>query len=826
MLQFRHYFKIATRNIRRNKVFSFINLFGLSVGIAASLMIILFIIDELSYDKFLPKNENIYLLGVKGNFGGNEFDTYNTPPPSGLAVQTDYPGIESYTRTHAPGDIMISHEKNGVIDHYYTETAILAADSNFLQLFQFPLLAGDATTCLNEPQSIVLTENMAAKYFGKAEAVGETVLFGNDKKPFKVTAVLKNIPKQSTLAFSAIVPMQTFSVVKYFDWSWVWLNVNTYVKVSDAIAGNEAAIKKIEGQFPEMVKRRAAQSFERIGMPMDKFFQEGGYWDFNLTAFNKIHLYSAGKETNIKTLGSIKNLYIFGIIAAFIIVLACVNFMNLSTAKSLKRAKEVGIRKVLGSKKGSLAMQFMFESFFFTLISVVIGVTLVSAFLPAFNTLSGKSFTAGQLLSTELIAGIVLMGVLIGILAGIYPALYLSSFNPITVLKGKLSKNGFGNILIRNGLVVFQFAISTSLIICTAIVYKQLKHNQQMDIGLDKENLIYISNSQRLGKQEETFRKELLNLPEVANATITTNIPAGGAFGDRYIPEPSDKEKNLSPDISLYSYLVDEEFIPTMDIKIKQGRNFSKEFNDSATVILNETAVRQAGWKNPIGQTISYPGGDYTKFTIIGVVKDFNVQSLHTPVVPFAIFHKSSKTYEEPFSYMAVRVKEGKTNAAIASLENKWKSFVPATPFDFGFLDQRLDKLYQSEQQSGKIFAVFSVLSIFIACLGLFGLATFSAEQRINEIGIRKVLGASVGNITGLLSKDFIRLVVIAFIIASPVAGYFMHEWLKDFAYRTNIEWWIFALAGIIAIAIAVFTVSFQAIKAAVANPVKSLRSE
>jgi putative ABC transport system permease protein len=796
------------------------------VGIAASLMIILFIIDELSFDKFLPKNKNIYLLGVKGNFGGNEFNTYNTPPPSGLAVQTDYPGIESYTRTFAPGDIMISHEKNGLVDHFYTESDIIAADSNFLQLFQFELLSGDAATCLNQPQSIVLTEDMAAKYFGKAGAVGETVLFGNDKTPYKVTAVLKNIPKQSTLAFSAIVPMQTFSVVKYFDWSWVWLNVNTYVKVNDAIAGNETAIKKLEAQFPEMVKRRAAQSFERIGMPMDEFFQKGGYWDFNLTPFNKIHLYSAGKETIIKTLGSIRNLYIFGIIAAFIIVLACVNFMNLSTAKSLKRAKEVGIRKVLGSKKGTLAMQFMFESFFFTLISVVIAVILVSAFLPAFNTLSGKAFTVGQLLSGELIAGIVLMGVLVGLLAGIYPALYLSSFNPITVLKGKLSKNGLGNILIRNGLVVFQFAISTSLIICTAVVYKQLKHNQQMDIGLDKENLLYISNSQRLGKQEETFRKELLNLPEVVNATITTNIPSGGAFGDRYIPEPSDKEKNVAPDISLYSYLVDEEFIPTMDIKIKQGRNFSKQFNDSATVILNEAAVRQAGWKNPIGQTITYPGGDYTKFTIIGVVKDFNIQSLHTPVVPFAIFHKSSKTYEEPFSYIAVRVKEGKTNAAIASLENKWKTFTPATPFDFGFLDQKLDKLYQSEQQSGKIFAVFSVLSIFIACLGLFGLATFSAEQRIKEIGIRKVLGASVGNITGLLSKDFIRLVAIAFVIASPVAGYFMHEWLKDFAYRTNIEWWIFAMAGIIAIAIAVFTVSFQAIKAAVANPVKSLRSE
>jgi len=821
----RNFITIAWRNLRKNKSFSLINLFGLSVGIAAFILIALYINDEWKYDKFLKEGNQIYQVNMDGNFGGQEMYVSNTPPPTGDALVTDFPGIESYTRVFQPGDVMISYEKNGKAEKYFTETKVLAVDTNFLDFFQFETNQGTAVTALMQPNTIVLTESMALKYFGSINVVGELLSFGATKESFKVSAVLKDIPSQSSMKFDFLVPISTYPVVKRFSWSWVWLNVNTYVKLNEALAGNKNEISKLESQFPAMIKRRAAKAFARIGIPLEEFYKNGGHWDLKLQAYNDVHLFSTGIEHTLLQTGSARNLYIFGVVALFIVLLACVNFMNLSTARSFNRAKETGVRKVMGSSTRNLILQFLTESVLFSMMATLVAALLVALFIPAFNQLASKELVFMDIFSGKI--GLLIVGIAIisGLLAGSYPAFYLSSFKPIQVLKGTIAKKG-GNYFVRNSLVVFQFTISVALIICTAVVVSQLNYMQGKDLGLDKDNVLIIANSQRLGTQEELFRQQMESTNSIASASISTNIPTTGAFGDRYVPEAGEEDKSLAKDISLFSYMTDEYFLPAMNIELKKGRNFSKSFSDSNSVILNETAARQIGWKEPIGKYLQYPGGDYTRFKVIAVVKDFTVQSFRELVIPFALFHKTSDSYSEPTSFMIVKIKGGQTKSAIATIENKWKAFAPGTPLDYNFLDARINKLYSSEQRMGRVFIVFAILSILVACLGLLGLSAFAAEQRTKEIGIRKVLGASVGGLVKLLSKDFLKLVVIASVIAFPIAWWAMTKWLEDFAYRVTIGWWIFLVAGILALLIALMTVSFQAIKAALMNPVKSLRSE
>ncbi len=821
----KNYLKTAWRNFQKNRGFSMINLFGLSVGMAAFMLIALYIIDELSYDRFLTDSDRIYQVNLSGNFGGQEINAGHTPPPVGETMQSEFPGIESYTRVFQPGDVTISCSENGQVDNVFTEPGLLAVDSNFLGIFQFELLYGQAGHALNEPHTIVLTETMARKYFGATDVVGRTLEFGNKKIPCKVSGVLRDIPAQSSLRFDFLVPMQTYEVVKYFNWSWVWVNVATYVKLSPALARNPAGIAKMEAQFPEMVKRHAAKAFARIGMPMDEFYKNGGYWDFSLQPYTRVHLHSAGIYSELLALGSIRNIYIFATVALFIVLLACVNFMNLATARSFSRAKETGIRKVMGSFRQGLIFQFLLESLLMSTVAVCIALLLVALVLPAFNQLAWKQLILPSIFGSNL--GWLVVGLTIGcgLFAGSYPAFYLSGFRPVHILKGN-SGNIKGNTYLRNGLVVFQFSVSIVLIICTAVVYKQLRYTQEMDMGLEKDNVLVIANTHKLEDREETLRQELEALTGVAGATITTSVPTGGAFGDRYLPESATGENLQANDIALYSFMTDESFIPVMDIKLIQGRNFSKEFSDSFSVILNETAAKQIGWKDPVGQYLQYPGGNYTRFKVVGVTKDFNIQSLHDPVIPFALFHHSSNSNRDPQSYIAVKIKAGNVNNTLSTIQSKWKAFAPGKPLDFNFLDERFNNLYRAEQQMGSIFVTFALLSIVVACLGLLGLSAFAAESRTREIGIRKVLGASVSGIVTLLSKDFVKLVFVAILIGSPIAWWAMNQWLQDFAYRIELQWWMFAAAGLAAMAIALLTVGWQAIRAAVANPVESLRTE
>lgn len=823
-----NYFKIAWRNIFRNKTNSIINIAGLSIGIACVILISLFVQDERKFDRFFTKADRTYQVNLDAVMGGDAAYVSNTPPAVGPALLRSFPEIETYTRFYVMGKEVISNDASAKEARHFTENKFLAVDSNFLQVFDYAIKEGNAATCFQQPHSIVLTETTAKKYFGNVNPVGKNLVLDEYREPFTVTAVLKDLPAQATIQFDLLIPTSACPPVKHFSWSWIWLQMNTYVVLRENVARDKASLLQLESKFPGMVKTQAASAFKRIGQPFDEFLKKGGKWDFHLMPLTDIHLGSGGISSPfLTTLGDIKYVYIFSAIALFIMVLACVNFMNLSTAQSARRAKEVGIRKVLGSEKKQLISQFLSEALLYSIISTLIALLLVALLLPVFNSIAEKNLTMESIFVSGTWIWIMLLTIVTGLLAGSYPAFYLTSFNPVNVLKGGLFTKGLSNLFIRNGLVVFQFTVSIALIICTVIVFQQLRYTQRMDLGLRKENVIVLPNAEKIEpNEEETLRQEIEKIPGVSYASISTSVPTQKVFGDFYVPETSNSKESGQKNIALSSFMVDESFIPALHLSVLQGRNFAKAFNDSASVILNETAAKQIGWKNALGKFISYPGNGNQRFQVIGVVKDFNVASIHNVVAPFALFNAASKTYRIGTSYILAKTDPANTQETIKHIEAKWKQFAPAIPFEYSFLDKNFESLYRADQKLGTIFGIFTCLSILVACLGLLGLSMYTAERRTKEIGIRKVLGASVKNLVALLSREFVKLVLIAVVLAFPLGWWAMNLWLRDFAYPVTIQWWVFIVAGTAAFIIALLTVGFQAIKSAMANPVKSLRTE
>jgi putative ABC transport system permease protein len=820
------YITIALRHLFRNKVSSFISIAGLAIGFACVMWIGLYIKTELAYDNFVQDADRIYRVNMDGKMGDSKFYAGYTPPPAGEALKNNFPEVESYARVYRPGNQLVRYN-NGVENKSFTESKVFAVDSNFLQVLTYPLLQGNAATCLLQPNSIVLSASTAKKYFGNTDAIGKLLMLDVAKTPLKVTGVIKDVSQTSSLQFDMLIPVQLCADVKYFNWSWVWLNMATYVKLKKAAAANPNVIKNMEAKFPAMIKVQAATAFNRIGQPYDEFIKKGGRWNLHLQPLPDVHLKSSEIISAVTDQGDIKNLYIFAAIGLFVMVLACVNFINLSTAQAAKRAKEIGVRKVMGSEKKQLVQQFLMEALFFSVISVIIALNIVVALLPFFNQLSGKAINVNMLLDAQfwlILAGLITT---ITLLAGSYPAFYLASFKPVSVLKGlNVFKTKNSNRSIRNGLVVFQFTIATSLIICTLVVYMQLRYIQSRDLGFDKENVVVFNNCEKLGKSQEQFWQDIAAMPQVKSASISTSMISKGAFGDFYNPIANTPNEHIAKDITLGSFLIDQDFIATLNLKMVKGRAFDKRFNDSLSVILNETAVKQIGFKNPIGRYIRYPGGKMEIYKVVGVVKDFNMESLHDAIAPFALFHTSSKSYDSNTSYVIAKLKPGNPATTLTQIGSKWKSYNAEQPFEYTFLDADLNALYVTDQRMGSLLFIFTSLSIFVACLGLLGLVIYTAELRTKEIGIRKVLGASVAQITLLLSKDFVKLIILAIIIASPIAWFAMNKWLQNFAYPVTISWWIFALAGLLAIIIAFATLSFQSVKAALANPVNNLKTE
>jgi putative ABC transport system permease protein len=800
-----NYFKTAWRNIRKNKLFSFINILGLSIGIALCFIIMLYVQDERSYDTYNKKADHIARIVFHANINGGEISESIVMAPVAQAMKRDFPEVQDATRLAMFGSPKITYK-----DKTFKDDRFAFVDPNFFSIFTLPMTDGDASTALLQPHTVVITKSAAEKYFGKEDPIGKILSINDNTESYKVTGVIENVPANSHFHFDMFGSMTGLEHAQ--SDSWMSGNFYTYLLLQPG-----ADLKKMEARFPAMVaKYMGPQIQQQMGLSLEQFRTKGNSLGFLLQPLTAIHLYSH-TNNEFEPGGNATYVYIFAGVAVFMLIVACINFINLSTAGASKRAREVGIRKVAGSGRWQLISQFLSESILINLFALVIAITLVKMALPAFNRIAGKQLD----LSMQPLLAFIALGVLVGIVAGIYPAFYLSSFKPIAVLKGRLTGNNksFG---LRSSLVVFQFFISVALIIATMVVYRQMKFIQNKDLGYNKDQLITIPNSYVLGQHAEVFRQQLLQDPRIVNATMSWYKPAGPSNYNNALAYPQGNDNLI---VNGIDYHVDEQYISTFGMQMVAGRNFSKELaTDSSGIILNETAVKALGWNNntAIGKTVirqNSDKGNNFPFHVIGVVKNFNFRSLHESISPLFMTL-------QPENGLIFKIRTTDVAGLIATMKKQWDAFNTEEPFTYNFIDDLYNKTYSAEQKTGTILNIFSVLTIFVACLGLFGLATYTSEQRTKEIGIRKVLGASVSQVTQMLSKEFIKLVLIASLIAFPVAWWAMNKWLQSFAYRITINWWIFALAGVMAILIAVLTVSFQAIKAAIANPVQSLRSE
>jgi putative ABC transport system permease protein len=811
---FKNYLKVALRNLWKSKGFSAINIVGLAAGLGVCLLIVLYVIDERSYDRYNTKADRIYRLDAEIYFNNTMFSAASSPKPLGPTLVRESPQIEQMARVNYVGDVMVKKGNSWIQDHHFA-----LADSTFFQVFTVQMLAGDPMTALNEPHSIVINETTARRYFNGTDAIGKTLELEN-KNICKVTGVFRDMPLQSHFHLSLIETKNGGYAGD--DNDWLSNNWTTYVLARPGVS-RDAVQKRVDATINNYLVK---QLVGLLHADMNDMKRQGNYFKYNLMPLTDIHLHS-NKSGEFEANGNISYVYVFSFIAILILLIACVNFMNLSTARSAGRAKEVGIRKVAGSTKTHLVVQFLTESVLLSFFSLLLALGIALLLLPMFNNLSGKELHAGMLFSPRFLPVLVLLVFVVGCLAGSYPAFYLSSFQPIQVLKGKIAA-GFKSSWLRSTLVVFQFSISIALIVGTLVIYRQLNYIRSRSTGYNRDQVLIIHNAYTAGDPVTTFRKELLTLSGVSNATMSGDMPStGGGYNQNgWFRDASLDTKRI---VVLTSMNVDADFIPTLGMQMVKGRNFSPDFKtDTMGIILNEAAVQLLGVKDPLKEVLYRPNfrqgtSDSMKslaFHIVGVVKDFNYSSMHDKVGP-AVMNLADYR-----SSIAVRLKPGSIPSVVRQIEAKWQHMAPGLPFTYTFMDNDFNNLYHAEQQTGQVFITFAVFAILIACLGLFGLVTYAAEQRRKEIGVRKVLGAKVGGLVALLSKDFARLVGISALIAFPTAWWAMHEWLESFAYRTTISWWIFVAAGVIAGAIALVTVSFQTIRAAVANPVRSLRSE
>jgi len=819
-LMLRNYVKTAVRNLAKQKVYTAINVLGLAVSITSCLLIVIYVKHEFSYDTFFPGGDRIYKMVLERKYP-NHVTHYSVIPHSFAKVmQQDFPEVEATLHLFGPN-------RNSVVNYKVSDTEVksfeedyfIQSDSSFFRFFDIELIKGDKKTALVSANQVIISETMASKYFGKQDPLGKVL--GGDNGEMRVSGVFKNLPDNSHLRFDFIGSLAGPQFNQFINQeNYTSFDSHTYIKLKQG-----ADPKALEAKFPKMVDTYAAGHIEHdLGKSWVDYKKAGNGYRYTLQPLMSIHLDPTNLEFTITPSGNLKYVYILSFIALLILVIACINFMNLATARSAERAREVGVRKVMGSFRSQLVTQFLTESILLSSISTALAIVGVFLLLPSFSNLVEKQLHF--FFSADVIFGLLGFALLVGILSGLYPAFVLSHFNPVTVMKGNFSGNAKGAWL-RNGLVVFQFIISIVLIVGTVVVGQQMRFMQNKNLGFDKEKVLMIERAFALDKKTEPFIEQIRQMPEVESVAGTSSRIGNrdDVFGDQFEPEGSDEI------LTVKSIIIDNDFAQVIGFELKEGRFFAKETNDSLHVLLNETAVKTMNLPDPVGRKLSHvtnnrDGSITTKvYTVIGVVKNFHFQSLRDEITPLVIY--CNEASGSPINnFVAVRLKPGSFNPVIRKIESKWKEFVPSQPFKFEFLDDNLNRGYAEEQRSGKLFAIFSGLAIIIACVGLFGLSAYTVSLRTKEIGIRKVLGASVSGVIVLLSSDFTKLVLLAFVLAVPAAWWMMDTWLSGFAYRISLTIGSFALAGIIAIAIAWITVSYQAIKAAIVNPVKSLKGE
>jgi len=805
----KNYLKTAFRNLFKHKGFSLINIVGLAIGMASCLLILLFVEHEMSYDGFNEHADRIHRVCMAARWGGRDFDIAVVQAVAAETMKAEFPEIEDTVRFRRRGDYIVQYQ-----DHSFREERVIFADNSFFSLFSIPLLKGDARSALAAPYSVVVSRKTAEKYFRDDDPLGKTLRLDN-RSDYKVTGIFEEIPDNSHFHFDVMLSMESLEESR--DPKWLSQNFQTYLLLRP-----DADPAALEAKFPQLLEKHMWPQFAGVlGKSVQELQQSSDmYAKFYLQPLCSIHLHSdllAELEPN----SDVRYIYIFSAIALFVLIIAAINFMNLATARSAGRAKEVGIRKVLGSHRRQLVRQFLTESLLTSLVSALFAVALVWASLPLFNQLSGKALTIGHLFHGWMLVILILITALTGFLAGSYPAFFISSFQPVSVLRGRM-KAGFKSGVLRSVLVVFQFSASIVLIVGTVVVYHQLHYIQNKKLGFDKEQVLVLDNAYLLGDQSKAFKDAMTSHSQILNATISGYLPIPSNRNNSAVfPEGERDDPHAT---SFQNWVVDHDYIETLGMKILQGRNFSRQFaTDESAAIINQSVARQFQWENPVGRRVGRilnQKGEVGLYTVIGVVEDFHFESLRENIGPLVIY------LGEILDFMSFLLKTRYVSETIALLGRTWKEFLPGQPFEYFFLDDRFDGMYRAEQRIGQIFSGFAVLAVLIGCLGLFGLAAFTADQRTKEIGIRKVLGASAPNIIRLLMKEFVILIGIANVIAWPLAYFIMRRWLQDFAYRISPTFWFFLAAGSVTLGVALFTVSFQAVKAALKDPINSLRYE
>ncbi len=792
----KNYLKTAIRNILKDKIYAFINLSGLAVGIAVCLLMVLYIQHELSYDKFHHNAERIHRMVLDLKMEGQEIHFNSTYPLLANTMKTEIPEVVKATRLNERDAQVVKKD-----EQVFQENDIYFADPDFFEIFDFQLVEGNPETALSAPNQVLLTPELAAKYFGNNvnNIVGSMMQIGEEN--YTVSGIIEPSPANSHFHYNAVASM----LGTWFDDDKTWnnFNVSTYIMLAP-----QASIESVLAKVPAMMQQHNPNLEEQRKSGIDITVSAQPLTD--------IHLHS-DLDGEFEPNGSIIYVYAMAIIAFVILLLACVNYVNLSTALSVKRIREVGIRKTLGSTKSSLVMQFGTEAVVMTLLATLVATALVALLQQSFNHLVGNNISLEILTSPLGIITILIFSILLGMLAGSYPAFFLSKFKPTEAFAGKSSAGGLKTGFLRNVMVTGQFVASIALITCTIITWQQIDYIRSKELGFDKENVVIIENAHKIPSME-AFKNSLTQNSDILAVGAARWKPVGEDFDGTSL----ETEENRGNTQIVNVMQIDDDYIPALNLNIKEGRNFSKEFTaDAQSVILNEQAVARFGLENPVGKRVYFPG-DTSVFTIIGVVGDFNFQSLKNEIAPLIFFSRDMAQCRN----FIVKTKGDDIRETLSFMENAWNAQQPGVPFTYSFLDETYDALFKSEVRTGKIFSMFAILAIFIACMGLLGLAAYAVERRTKEIGIRKVMGASAGQIVGLLSKDFLRYVIIGAVLAFPLAWYAMNFWLQGFAYRIDMQWWMFVMAGLLTVVIALLTVSFQSVRAALANPIESLRSE
>jgi len=803
-----NYLLIALRNAWRNKIYFLINLLGLCIGITSSIIILLFVLDELSYDRHNEHFDELYRICIRGKIQGNELEAALSNAPMGATLKTDFPEVVESARLYTfDGDPVVRYG-----DKVFIEENFYYADSTFFNVFTAPVVSGDPAGMLNRPNTVVLTEEIARKYFGNEDPVGKMLTIGESESQYEISGVVKGFPENSHFRFNILGSMTSIYMADVTRW--LGNNNYTYIRLEE---GSDP--DALESKFPDLVAQHMGTELEEIlGLTMEEFFASGNTYGYYLQPMKDIHLRS-DLQFEINPGGSKASVIIFSVIAVFLIIIASINFMNLSTASGAKRATEVGIRKVAGAIKPRLIWQFLTESFLITMMALILAIVLVELFLPAFNNLSGKSLELNSLGPWRLIAGLVLIAAFVGFASGSYPAFFLSSFKPVDVLKSGALR-GIRGAGLRKVLVTFQFTVTIVLFISTLIVNRQMNYIRVKDLGFEKKNLVVIDRVYVLGGQIEAFRQELLKNPSIQEASFSSAVP-GGLIGDNaFLPEGAETDETHA----INNIWADWYFNDTYKLELVEGRWFEEgKTSDSMVLILNESAVKAFSFEDPLNQRLYTQFGDDTEIprNIIGVVKDFHFQSLHQEVRPLVIQFNANNQYQ-----LSVRISEVETAKTLEYIEKTWVSFKEQQPIHMTFLEEDLAALYDNDEKASTVFSIFSVLAIFIAALGLLGLASFSAAQRTKEVGIRKAMGASISNVLLTLSREFIWLILIATLLAWPLGYFIMKNWLQDFPIRIPLDPMVFIISSLLAFFIAAVTVLLRVYQAASMNPVSSLRYE